>query len=165
MQLLSILSTATAVLPFLPLGSLASPLHQSESFCHPGSSIPDCRIRDIFNGYVEEWVFQRNFSGAAAKYLSPNIIQHNPQIANGSAAMVAAVGPILANYDGPTYTLVVVDEEKNLAVTLNRYVGKAGTGLPIAGVADFYRFEGTCIVEHWDVIESLPPNSTNPDPF
>ena len=54
------------------------------------------------------------------KYLSPNLIQHNPQIANEIKAMVAAIGPILANYDGPDISLVVLDEEKGLAITLNR---------------------------------------------
>ena len=162
---LSILSKASVAMACLSLGTSGSPLHQPKSFCSPNYPATGWEIRDIFNQYVDEWVYQRNFSAAAAKYLSPNLIQHNPQIANGSEAMVAAVGPILANYDGPNFSLVVVDEEKGLAVTLNRYVGKPGTGLPIAGVADFYRFDGTCIVEHWDVIESLPPNSTNPDPF
>lgn len=162
---LSLLIKASAAMTCLPLGTSASPLSQPESFCSPSHPATGWEIRDIFNQFVEEWVYQRNFSAAAAKFLSPNLIQHNPQIANGSAAEVAAVIPILANYDGPTFTLVVVDEEKGLAVTLNRYTGRPGTGLPVAAVADYYRFDGTCMVEHWDVIESLPPNSTNPDPF
>jgi predicted SnoaL-like aldol condensation-catalyzing enzyme len=162
---LSLLMKASAAIACMAIRTAASPLHQPANFCSPNHSASGWEIRDIFNQYVDEWVHQRNFSAAAEKYLSPDLIQHNPQIANGSAAMVAAVIPILANYDGPDFSLVVVDEKKGLAVTLNRYVGKPGTGLPFAGVADFYRFDGTCIVEHWDVIESLPANSTNPDPF
>lgn len=32
---------------------------------------------------------------------------------------------------------------------------------PIA-LADIYRMDGTCIVEHWDVTQSRPANATNP---
>lgn len=32
---------------------------------------------------------------------------------------------------------------------------------PIA-LADIYRMEGTCIVEHWDVTQARPANATNP---
>ncbi len=33
--------------------------------------------------------------------------------------------------------------------------------LPIA-LADIYRMNGTCIVEHWDVTQETPRNATNP---
>ena len=32
---------------------------------------------------------------------------------------------------------------------------------PIA-LADIYRMDGTCIVEHWDVTQARPANATNP---
>lgn len=32
---------------------------------------------------------------------------------------------------------------------------------PIA-LADIYRMEGTCLVEHWDVTQARPANATNP---
>ena len=35
------------------------------------------------------------------------------------------------------------------------------TGEPIA-VADIYRMQGSCIVEHWDVEQARPDNATNP---
>ena len=35
-------------------------------------------------------------------------------------------------------------------------------GEPPLALADIYRMEGTCIVEHWDVTQYLPANATNP---
>ena len=32
---------------------------------------------------------------------------------------------------------------------------------PIA-LADIYRMDGTCLVEHWDVTQARPANATNP---
>ncbi|UKZ80098.1 hypothetical protein TrVFT333_007863 [Trichoderma virens FT-333] len=122
-------------------------------------------MRSIFNTFVDQFYFKRDFQGAMKKYVSSNLIQHNPQIANGSQAQVEVVTSILANYDGPEFELVIIDVERGYGVVFNRFRGKAGTGLPITGVADIYRFEGSCMVEHWDVIEGLPPNSTNPMPF
>lgn len=31
-----------------------------------------------------------------------------------------------------------------------------------AAITDIWRFEGSCIVEHWDVIQSLPTDTPNP---
>ncbi|UKZ54324.1 hypothetical protein TrVGV298_008132 [Trichoderma virens] len=130
-------------------GILAAPScipDTSTTFCDPSRPITGSQMRSIFNTFVDQFYFKRDFQGAMKKFVSSNLIQHNPQIANGSQAQVEVVTSILANYDGPEFEL-------------------AGTGLPITGVADIYRFEGSCMVEHWDVIEGLPPNSTNPMPF
>ena len=154
---------AVAALSFLSSG-LASPLENLTNYCNPGRPATGRELRGIFYDFVEEFYFQRDFAGAAEKYVAPNMIQHNPQVANGSAALVASVAP-LSNFDGPTFQLALVDEERGYGIVFNRFVAKPGTGLSLTAVADFWRFEGTCMVEHWDVIEALPSNSTNPVPF
>jgi len=75
------------------------------------------------------------------------------------------VSSILPNFDGPNFELLLVDEERGYGIVYNRFVGKPGTGNPLTVAVDIYRFEGSCMVEHWDAIEGLPANSTNPDPF
>ena len=145
--------------------AVASPLENLTSYCNPSRPASGNELRGIFYDYVEEFYFQRDFAGATNKYVALNLIQHNPQIANGSAAQIAAVTSILANYDGPNFELALVDEERGYGIVFNQFIGKPGTGLPLSAVVDIWRFEGTCIVEHWDAIEALPPNSTNPVPF
>ncbi|KAF5320145.1 hypothetical protein D9611_010290 [Ephemerocybe angulata] len=34
-----------------------------------------------------------------------------------------------------------------------------------SSVMDYFRFEGTCIVEHWDVVQVITGNETNPIAF
>lgn len=165
---LSLAYTAIAAAFVMTQPAMAAPAYSTRnlaSYCDPGHPTTGPQMRSIFNAFVEQFYLQRDFQGAMDKYVSPNLIQHNPQIANGSQAQVDAVTTILANYDGPEFQLAIVDEERRYGVVYSRFRGKAGTGLPVAGVADVYRFEGSCMVEHWDVIESLPPNSTNPVPF
>ncbi|KAN0078640.1 hypothetical protein V8E54_005153 [Elaphomyces granulatus] len=84
---------------------------------------------------------------------------------NGRDAEVAAVNNIVSKYDGPNFELVLVDEQCGYGIVFNRFIGKPETGLPLTVVVEIYRFNGSCMVGHWDAIEALPANSTNPDPF
>jgi predicted SnoaL-like aldol condensation-catalyzing enzyme len=131
----------------------------------PHASRGSANIREIFDDFVKQFYVERDFAGAADKYIAANLIQHNPQIANGRDAEVAAVNKIFPNYDGPNFELSLVDEQRGYGIAFNRFVGKPGSGLPLTVVVDIYRFEGCLMVEHWDAIETLPANSTNPDPF
>jgi len=165
---LSLASAALAAAFVMAQPAMAAPSCSTKnltSYCDPGHPVTGRQIRSIFDAFVEQFYFQRDFQGAVDTYVSPNLIQHNPQLANGSQAQVDAVTAILANYNGPDFQLALVDEERGYGVVYSRFQGKQGTGLPFTGVADVYRFEGSCMVEHWDVIEALPPNSTNPVPF
>ena len=38
-------------------------------------------------------------------------------------------------------------------------------GLATKALVDIYRMDGTCIVEHWDVLQVVPANATNPVGF
>ena len=38
-------------------------------------------------------------------------------------------------------------------------------GAPDAAVADLYRFEDGRIVEHWDVLQPVPPNAVHDHPM
>jgi predicted SnoaL-like aldol condensation-catalyzing enzyme len=159
-----ILGAAAAI--FFSSPAIAAPSARSSEDCGSSSSYaPGTGIREIFNDFVKQFYIQRDFAGAADKYIASNLIQHNPQIANGRDAEVAAVNNILPKYDGPTFELVLVDEQRGYGIVFNRFIGKPGTGLPLTVVVDIYRFDGCCMVEHWDAIEALPANSTNPDPF
>ncbi|KAL7928410.1 hypothetical protein V8C35DRAFT_285257 [Trichoderma chlorosporum] len=160
---------AAVVAPFSLFQSVfaapSCPTDTPTTYCDPSHPVTGAQLRSIFNNFVEQFYFKRDFQGALDKYVSKELIQHNPQIANGTQAMLEAVTAILANYDGPEFELAIVDEERGYGVVFNRFIGKEGTGLPVSGVVDVYRFEGSCMVEHWDVIEGLPANSTNPVPF
>lgn len=123
-----------------------------------------------------------NYTLAMTKYLAPNMIQHNPTIANGRDAQIAAVRVITQGYV-PSVQVVMVDKHgmgpaasngssaaspdtAGFAMTYTRWTSEPGKDLPLSGVADVYRIgcDGL-FVEHWDAIEALPQNATNPNPF
>lgn len=109
--------------------------------------------------FVDMLINQRKPQQAADRYLGPRYIQHNPQIGNGKAALVAwatgfeatfpqlKVAPKRALADGD---LVVVHSHMTL------FPGDRGTA-----VTDIVRLEKGKIVEHWDVLQAVPETSAN----
>jgi predicted SnoaL-like aldol condensation-catalyzing enzyme len=157
------------LLPFLSSlpHSNGAPNPLQPPYCPPQPATPHEQTI-LFNQFVKEFYVQQNIqqnvADALSTYVAKNLIQHNPNLPNGSAAELEIVVPIFANYTPQVQHVMVTG---GYGMIFNRFTPRAGTvGLPaFTAVMDLYRFEGSCLVEHWDVIEALPPNSTNPDPF
>ncbi|KAG7528996.1 hypothetical protein FFLO_05854 [Filobasidium floriforme] len=102
----------------------------------------------------------KNVTAAFDKYVAANYVQHNPNIADGRAAAIAALDPLFSSpttsFDiarvmvGPEYTVIHIK-----AIT---------TGQPNYNVYDVYRTEGSCIVEHWDVMAAATIDNTTVSP-
>jgi predicted SnoaL-like aldol condensation-catalyzing enzyme len=174
-----------ATLIFTPL-LLASSALSTPTSQHDHNGIHDPRelnIREIFSDFVHIFYDQRNYSLALNKYLAPDLIQHNPTLANGRDAEIAAVLSITKGYI-PSVQIFMVDKNgigpaarssngsgaspdtAGFGMTYTRWTGEPGTGLPLTAVVDVYRIDHRgLLVEHWDAIEPLPANTTNPDPF
>lgn len=92
-------------------------------------------------------------------YVAKDLIQHNPDIKNGRKAQIEAVAPIYKKND---FTLqnTFFDPVKGYGVIYNVVYPKGDCQgeLPLkcanaTMVVDMYRFDGGCMVEHWDVLE------------
>ncbi|MEM6785580.1 MAG: nuclear transport factor 2 family protein [Bacteroidota bacterium] len=84
--------------------------------------------------------------------------QHNPAVADGLDGLGAALqyfaeNGLVMEYD----TLHTVLGEGNFVLTVSE--GRFGAGAPTS-FYDLFRLEGGLIVEHWDVIETIAPEST-----
>jgi len=141
-------------------------------------NVGEINVCEIFANYVNQFFYERDYEGALKKYLSPNLIQHNPTIANGALAEINAVQATTKGYApnlqiwlvdkngiGPA-TNYSADDTAGCGMTYVRWSGEPGTSLPLTGVADVYRINTQGLfVEHWDVIEALPNNIINSNPF
>jgi predicted SnoaL-like aldol condensation-catalyzing enzyme len=137
-EAISTLSTATAM-----------------TYCPPRpASLFEQRV--IFDAFVEAFYVEGNVTGAFTQYVALDYIQHNPFILSGRAAAIAAL-----SVPGPATTLTIVHQlyDGNIGSVHHKDVA---AGSPLVAVADYYRFDGSCIMEHWDVTQSLPANATNP---
>ncbi len=102
-------------------------------------------VRDVLGGAGPE---------AAPRYMDPEIyIQHNPNIADGLAGLMAAIeayaaqGQVITQFE----PRIVVAEGNFVFVASDAVMG----GEPWA-FFDLWRVENGRIVEHWDVVSPIP---------
>ncbi|MEL6770725.1 MAG: nuclear transport factor 2 family protein [Bacteroidota bacterium] len=107
--------------------------------------------------FVETVLMGGDTSGLAS-FVNPTYYhQHNPVVADGLDGLGAALqyfaeNGLVMEYD----TLHTVLGEGNFVLTVSE--GRFGTGEPTS-FYDLFRLEDGLIVEHWDVIETIAPES------
>lgn len=157
MRLPIILSTLVS----LPL-ILASPYHYNTDrtytntapYC-PSRPANEARQRQIFNDFKEALYTQKNGTKAFETYVDINLIEHDPFDGQGRASNEAHINGIIPFADFEV-----------LRWSFNNNTGfihlKVNEKPEPAALADIYRMNGTCIVEHWDIAQYRPANATNP---
>jgi predicted SnoaL-like aldol condensation-catalyzing enzyme len=118
--------------------------------------------RDIITDFADIFYTQRDVRRAFETYVHPDYIQHNPGIADGRDAAIAALGPMFG--DGHhSFEILNILVDGDLAV-IHVHARPAPDALG-ASVFDMYRLEQGRIVEHWDVIQPVPETSANDHPM
>lgn len=98
-------------------------------------------------------VFAARNAGAAATYMRPDYIQHNPYVASGLAGFQTYfakvwAGPAPAHWGVELLHLV---SENDLIVAHARWTTTGKDGKPsVASSFDLYRIEDGKLAEHWD---------------
>ncbi len=113
--------------------------------------------KKLVRGFVEKVIINHEMDKLAT-YINPaKYIQHNPAVADGLDGFGAAMkyfaeNGLVMEYD----KLHMVMGEGNFVLTVSE--GKFGKGDHTA-YYDLFRVENGQIVEHWDVITTIPPKS------
>jgi predicted SnoaL-like aldol condensation-catalyzing enzyme len=119
-------------------------------------------IRASFEQFVDLFYRQKRVADAFALLVGDNYRQHNPNIPDGPAAAIEALTP---KFDGSPDARFEVQRtlvDGDLAMV---HLKASRPGAPDAAVADIYRFEDGRIVEHWDVLQPVPPNPVHDHPM
>ncbi|KAH6999313.1 hypothetical protein EDB80DRAFT_584018 [Ilyonectria destructans] len=126
--------------------------------CPPRPATPQ-QQRAILGQFSQAFYYERNATKALLDYVSKEYIQHNPGALSGRQKTLDVLEPVLSS-DAIEFTVLRLAFDNNLAFVHYR-MDIVGGGEPSA-IVDVYRFNGTCIMEHWDVIQERDSNSLNP---
>lgn len=146
------LTWTTSVSGLLPCQESSAP------YCPPRSASPE-EQRGILGQFIQAFYKDRNGTKALLNHVAEDYIQHNPDILSGRQNSLDVLGPFLSP-NNVNYTIMNTGLDNSIAYIHYR-MDLIGGGQPSA-VVDVFRFDGTCIVEHWDVAQQRPANATNP---
>ncbi len=112
--------------------------------------------RAIVEDFARLFYTERNVPSAFGRYVAVDYIQHNPSAGNGRDAAIAFLAPMFSA-EGARFEIQRIVVDGDLAAI---HVRAQPPGRMLA-VADFYRLAGGLIVEHWDVLQPVPPSTAS----
>ena len=102
---------------------------------------------------------QREAAQAAEQYLGTTYTQHNPTAPDGPEVFPTLIGGLFAQAPEASFHLkraIAEDDHVVLHYNLQMFPGDLGQA-----VVDIFRIKDGRIVEHWDVMQPVPDESSN----
>jgi predicted SnoaL-like aldol condensation-catalyzing enzyme len=96
---------------------------------------------------------------AIMKYISPNVVEHDPTIPSTRDAIIAYMKDRDWTKGGPKSDIKRIISEGEYVVVHHHLTRKPGE-IGIAAV-DIFRVKDGLIIEHWDVLQPIPVDSPN----
>ncbi|KAJ7510332.1 hypothetical protein B0H11DRAFT_1958552 [Mycena galericulata] len=115
------------------------------------------RQQEIFNNFVNSLYVAKTVDEAYTHF-TENFTQHNPDVLDGLAASFDFVDPLFTN---PAVAVEVLHQGFEAPIGWVHWRIDGFLPQPTA-VVDVYLWGGSCIVEHWDIVQERPVNATNP---
>lgn len=113
---------------------------------------------ELVHQYVEVVVNGREFD-RIDEFVAEDIVQHNPNLPNGRAAMQqfweGFLGPL------PDARIEVVRTISDGTMVWEHALLTRGPDDPGIAAVDIYRVEDGMIVEHWDVVQQVPAETAS----
>ncbi|TDZ40507.1 hypothetical protein CTRI78_v010282 [Colletotrichum trifolii] len=126
--------------------------------CPPRPASPAEQLA-IFDDFIQKFYVEYNFTGSLLEHVPEDYIQHNPHLLSGRQNAIDFFSTIVTAGTS-NFTIIHKAFEDNTAYI--HYRSESTGAAEPSAVVDIFRFDGSCMVEHWDVIQERPANATNP---
>ncbi|CAG9998608.1 unnamed protein product [Clonostachys byssicola] len=142
-----------------PLVDRATGKIETAPYCPARPASPEFQ-RAAFTEFLHQFLEQHLVNESLTNFVSDEYIQHNPAVLSGRQPSIDALGaggPYDFSKGNVTIMHYLFDSPFGMVHYRVDFPGQEPTA-----ITDIWRFNGTCIEEHWDVIQALPKNATNP---
>jgi predicted SnoaL-like aldol condensation-catalyzing enzyme len=167
MRFSSIVAVAAS---FLTFGSVSA--NKDKSYCPSQGGISHAQRVQLFKQFTDELFSATNngseVAAAFAKYVSPSLIEHTAS----SNSFGSDVGFLSALF--PTVNVAIIAGIEgcfkstvggHICTVHYKATPKSAQSFitNTTVISDYYRYDGTCIVEHWDSTMTANAQTTNPN--
>jgi predicted SnoaL-like aldol condensation-catalyzing enzyme len=127
--------------------------------CQPGTATN----RAIVEAFYHQALVEKQPKPAFEKYVSPDFVEHKPDVANGTRDATAEfLDGLIREMPDPKWEVLRTVAEGDLVALHVRFT--PAPGAPAYAIADFFRLKDCKIVEHWDAVAGPPKEQVNPKP-
>jgi predicted SnoaL-like aldol condensation-catalyzing enzyme len=127
--------------------------------CGAAQSAPAADNKTLVTAFLRMLFQDKNVDKALQTYVDKNLIQHDPYLPDGSAAMADFYGPYLEQHPQANLEIKRTIAEGDLVVVHSLFKeSPEDTG---QAIVDIFRVQNGKIVEHWDVSQDIPDNPAN----
>jgi predicted SnoaL-like aldol condensation-catalyzing enzyme len=122
----------------------------------PPKAVTPAEQRAIFDTFVDLFYRKKNIVDAFKNHVALDYIQHNPNFLSGRQVASDGLSKFVPMVNT---TLAKVGLSDNVGWV---FAKQEMAGRPYNAVVDIFRLDGSCVMEHWDVIQSHAPGAKNP---
>ena len=115
--------------------------------------------REVVDQFIDLFYVKKQVRLAFESWVHPDYIQHKPTLPDGREAAIAFLEKLLERFPDRTFTIHRVISSGDL-VWVHYHSQATPEDLGFA-VVDIFRVAGCQMVEHWDVVQSVPGHSEN----
>lgn len=114
--------------------------------------------KKLVREFYEKALNEKNYE-AAAKYLGPKYVQHNPRAADGAEGLKSYLEFLKGKFPKSRSEIKRVLADGDFVILHVHAVREPGT--KGQAIIDIFRVADGKIVEHWDVIQDVPDQAMN----